>query len=172
MRRAVLAGWLGVLGVVWGGGPMPALADETKIAYVDLGRAFDGYDKTKQLDKQLEEKSSAKSAEREHIVGEIRKMKDELELMSEKGREDRQGAIDDKIHSLQEFDRTTREALKTERDEMVKTILKEIEAVVQTYAQQHSYAFVLSDRAILYAGKSSDITDQIIATLNSPGKSS
>lgn len=150
----------------------PLRADEATIGYVDLGRAFDGYEKTKQLDRQLEEKSNAKSAEREHMVGEIRKMKDELELMSEKGREDRQATIDDKIRLLQEFDRDAREALKKERDEMVKTILKEIETVIQSYAQQHGYDFVLSDRAILYAGQSSDITDQVISALNSQGKSS
>lgn len=145
--------------------PTPVLA-EAKIAFVDLGRAFDDYEKTKRLDKQLEERSGAKQAERDKMVSEIRKMKDELELMSDRGREDRQTAIDERIRSLQEFDRQTREALKRERDELVRDLLKEIEQGIQEYAKQQGYDFVLSDRAILYANESTDITDEVIAVLN------
>lgn len=153
-----------------GGMGAPAAAAESKIAFVDLGRAFDDYEKTKRLDHQLEEQSTAKQAEREQLVTEIRKMKDELELLSEKGREDRQAAIDEKIQRLQEFDRGARDGLKRQRDEMVKGILKEIEHVVQAYAQSHGYDLVLNDRAVLYAGKSSDITSQILEALNGPEK--
>ena len=139
---------------------------DTKLAFVELGRAFDDYEKTKQLDHQLEDRSTAKQAERDKLVAEIRKMKDELELLSEKGREDRQGSIDEKLKALQEFDRDTREHLKQERDEMVKGILKEIETTVQAYAAQHGYTMVLSDRAVLYADKATDITDEILKQLN------
>lgn len=151
---------------------VPAAAAETKIAFVDLGRAFDDYEKTKQLDHQLEEQSTAKQSERESLVTEIRKMKDELELLTDKGREDRQATIEGKIQRLQEFDRTAREGLKRQRDEMVKGILKEIEHVVQAYAQSHGYDLVLNDRAVLYAGKSSDITDQVLEALNGSDKGS
>lgn len=157
------------------GAPLPvrqagAAAAESKIAFVDLGRAFDDYEKTKRLDRQLEEQSNAKQAERERLVTEIRGMKEELELLSEKGREDRQAAIDEKIQRLQEFDRQAREGLKRQRDDMVKDILKEIERVVEAYAQQHGYDLVLSDRAVLYAGKTADITDQVLQALNGPAK--
>lgn len=139
---------------------------ETKIAYVDLGRAFDDYEKTKRLDRQLEQRSGAKQAEREKIVTEIRRMRDELELMSEEGREGRQRGIDEKIRSLQEFDRQARESLRNERDEMVKTILKEIEQVIHTYAAKAGYTLVLSDRAVLHADKALDITEDILQQLN------
>ncbi|MBI4314243.1 MAG: OmpH family outer membrane protein [Candidatus Omnitrophica bacterium] len=141
-------------------------AAEPKIAYVDLGRAFDEYEKTRQLDKQLEQKSTSRQAEREAKVNEIRKLKDELEIMSEKGREQQQGTIEAKIKDLQEFDRKAREALKEERDGMVKSVLKEIEGVIKTYAQQNGYTLVLSDRAVLYAEKTSDVTEEVLKTLN------
>ncbi|MBI4227798.1 MAG: OmpH family outer membrane protein [Candidatus Omnitrophica bacterium] len=156
-----------VCGVV---GPAAAAEPDTRIAFVDLGRAFDEYEKTKRLDHQLEESSTAKHAEREQMVTDIRRMKDDMELLSEKGREERQGAIDDKIQRLQEFDRQARDGLKRQRDEMVKDVLKEIERVVGTYAQQHGYTLVLNDRAVLYAGKSADITDQVLEALNGPAK--
>ncbi len=149
--------------------PLAAQAAETKIAFVDLGRAFDNYDKTKRLDKQLEERSNAKQAERDQLVAEIRKMKDEIELMSEKGREDRQAALDEKIRHLQQFDQQVRETLKHDHDEMVKEILKEIEGAVQSYAKSQGYEFVLSDRALLYGVPTADITDQVLKLLNSQG---
>lgn len=136
------------------------------MAYVNLGRAFDEYEKTKRLDKQLQERQDAKQAEREQMVQEIRRMREELELMSDKGREDRQTAIEEKVRALQEFDRKTSEALKRERDTMMKEIMKEIEETVQGYAQRQGYAVVLGDRAILYADKGLDITDGILQQLN------
>ena len=145
---------------------VPAVGAEGKIAVVDLGRAFDAYEKTRQLDRQLEERSNTKQAERERMVSEIRRMKDELELMSEQGREDRQVALDEKIRTLQEFDRQTRDALKRDREAMVKEILEEIEDVIQRYAKAQGYDFVLGDRAVLYADKAADITDRLIKTLN------
>lgn len=163
MKRLVIGCAMALLAVGCG---RPAAAAESKIAYVDLGRAFDDYEKTKRLDQELETQSSAKQQERERLVAEIRAMRDELELLTEKGRQDRQGAIDEKVQHLQEFDRTAREGLKRRRDEMVKDILGEIERVVQTYAQSNGYDLVLTDRAVLYADKSSDITDQILGALN------
>ena len=153
------------LSLVLGAGASAAAA-ESKIAYVDLGRAVDDYEKTKRLDQELETQSSAKQQERERLVAEIRTMRDELELLTEKGRHDRQGAIDQKVQGLQEFDRTAREGLKRRRDEMVKDILTEIEQVVKTYAQSSGCDLVLTDRAVLYADKSADITDQILGALN------
>lgn len=166
-RHIVLWSW-GMAVLLACGLARPAAAAESKIAFVDLGRAFDDYEKTKRLDHQLEEQSNAKQAERDRYVNEIRGMKDELELLSEKGREDKQAAIDEKIQRLQEFDRQARDGLKRQRDEMVKDILKEIEKVVEAYAQQNGYDLVLNDRAVLYAGKTADITDAVLRALNTP----
>ena len=148
--------------------PAVAWAAEPAIAIIDPDRVFENYEKTKQLDKQLEGKWTAKQADRDKRVAELRKMKDDLELMSEKGRGDQQAALDAKIKELQVFDQQARETLKRERDDIGKEIVKEIERVVQTYAQQHGYSVVISNRAILYGDKSVDITDPIIKALNGP----
>ena len=169
-RSHQLVGWC--LFASLAASPIAAQAAEVKIAFVDLGRAFDDYEKTKRLDKQLEERSTAKQAERDQLVAEIRKMKDELELMSEKGREDRQTALDEKLRHLQQFDQEVRDALKHDRDEMVKEILKEIEKTVQAYAKSQGYDFVLSDRAVLYGTPTADITEPVLKLLNSQGSPS
>ena len=112
-----------------------AAAAGDKIGYVDLARVFDEYLKTKEFDKSLEGKGAQKQADRDKMVNEIKKLRDEAELLSAKAKDDKQAAIDEKIKGLQEFDRVTRDSLRKERDAMVRDILKEIEGVIQDLAR-------------------------------------
>lgn len=159
-----------VLGVVLGLGflalsqAVHAAAD--KIGYVDLARVFDDYLKTKDFDKSLESKGAAKQAERDKMVNEVKKLRDEAELLSAKAKDDKQVQIDEKIKALQDFDRTTRDALKKERDVMVRDILKEIETVIQNYGKSQGYGFVFNDRVLVYKTESSDLTAPVIKALN------
>ena len=141
-------------------------AEEEKIGYIDLSRLFDEYNKTKDLDKELEKKSDAKQAEREKIVKEIKAFKDELELANEKARDKKQEQIDKKIKELQDFDETTRDELTKERDVMVRDILAEIDKIIQEYGENKKYTYIFNDRILLYGKKEFNITDDILNILN------
>lgn len=137
-----------------------------KIAYMDLGKIFDDYSKTKDFDKDLEKKSDSKQAERDKLVAEIKKLKDEMDLMSDKAKEPKQAAIDDKIKKLQDFDRDTRDALKKERDDMARQILKEIKDVIDDVGKKEGYTLILDNRAVLYGVEASDLTVAVLKNLN------
>ena len=137
-----------------------------KIGYVDLGRVFDEYEMTKSLDKQLESKGTVKQADRDKMVADIKKMRDEAELLSAKAKDDKQAVIDEKLKVLQEFDRTTRDALRKERDDMVKDILKQIEVVIQDFGKAQGYGYIFNDRVLVYKGEGNDLTAQVIKVLN------
>ncbi len=137
-----------------------------KIGYVDLGRVFDEYEMTKSLDKQLETKGAAKQADRDRMVAEIKKLRDEAELSSAKAKEDKQAVIDDKLKVLQDFDRTTRDALRKERDDMVKDILKQIEVVIQDFGKSQGYGYIFNDRVLVYKGEGNDLTAPVAKVLN------
>ncbi len=141
-------------------------AADQKIGYVDLARVFDDYQKTKDFDKTLEGKGGLKQTERDKMVADIKKMRDEAELLSAKAKDDKQASIDEKIKSLQDFDRSTRDALRKERDTMVQEILKEIETTVQVFGKSQEYSFIFNDRVLVYKGEGSDLTEQVIKTLN------
>ena len=143
-----------------------AQAAADKIGSVDLARVFDGYQKTKELDKALESKGLAKQADRDKMVAEIKKFRDEAELLSAKAKEDKQVVIDEKIKTLQDFDRTTRDALRKERDGMVRDILKEIEVVMQDFGKNQGYSYIFNDRVLVYKTDQSDLTTQVIKVLN------
>lgn len=137
-----------------------------KIGYVDLARIFDEYQKTKEFDKSLEAKGVQKQGERDKMVAEVKKLRDEAELLSAKAKDDRQALIDDKIKNLQEFDRVTRDSLRKERDNMVRDILKEIETILQDYGKSQGYSFIFNDRVLVYKSEQADLTTPVIKVLN------
>lgn len=137
-----------------------------KFGFVDLAKVFDEYQKTKDFDKSLEGKGAAKQAERDKLVAEVKKLRDEAELLSAKAKDDKQAVIDEKIKSLQEFDRVTRDDLRRERDTMVREILKEIDTVLQDFGKKGGYTYVFNDRVLLYKLPENDLTAQVVTTLN------
>jgi len=146
---------------------------DIKIGYVDLSRAFDEYKKTKDFDRALEKRGDTKQGERERVVKDIRKMRDELELLNEKARRRKEQEIETKIESLQEFDQDAKAELIKERDDMVRDILEEMNDVIQEYGNANGYSAILNDRVLLYGENSMDLTDDIIKILNhkyKPGK--
>ena len=143
-----------------------AFAEGEKIGYVDLAKVFDDYQKTKDFDKSLEAKGAGKQAERDKTVAEIKKLRDEAELLTGKAKEDKQAGIDDKIKALQEFDRTTRDALRKERDGMVRDILKEIETVIQDFGKTQGYTYIFNDRVLVFKSSTGDLTAQVNKALN------
>ncbi|MBI3252552.1 MAG: OmpH family outer membrane protein [Candidatus Omnitrophica bacterium] len=143
-----------------------AFAQELKIGYVDLARVFDEYLKTKDFDKSLEAKGTAKQGDRDKMVSEIKKLRDEAELLSAKAKDEKQAVIDERIKSLQEFDRATRDALRKERDGIVRDILKEIETVIDGFGKSQGYSFIFNDRVLVYKSEGNDLTPQVIKVLN------
>ena len=141
-------------------------AEDNKIGYVNLSKAFDEYEETKQSDKSLEKKSEKDEKKRKKLADEIRKLKDEMVLLSDKAKEKQQAAIDEKIMSLQQFVKDARDELKKERDEMLRDILVEIDKVIQDYGKKNGYTVILNDRSLVYGEKTIDITQDIIDILN------
>lgn len=142
-------------------------AKEYKIAYVDLAKVFDEYKKTKDSEQALETKAKAKEDERKAMVEELRKLKDEQALLSEKAKADKQKVIDEKIRALQAFDMKTRDELMKERNDMLGGILKDIEGLVNDYAKANGYDLILNSRMMLYAAEEYDLTAEVMQRLNS-----
>ena len=143
---------------------------EEKIGYIELSKVFDEYQKTKDSDKTLADKEGERQEKREKMVDEIKRLKDELSMMSKKGKEKKQEAIEKKIGALQDFDREIRTDLRRERDAMVRDILREIDKVVQEYGKKNGYTLILNDRVLLYREEKLNLTDDILKTLNNQYK--
>lgn len=137
-----------------------------KFGYVDLSRSFSEFLKTKDYDKTLGDKQDVFDKEREKKVNEVKQLQDKMNLLSDKEKEAQKPQLEEKIKSLQEFDRQQQTDLRKEQDEKMKEILKDIEDAVKSYAGKEGYTMVFNDRVLVYQDKSLDITDKILSILN------
>lgn len=143
-----------------------AQAKEYKIGYVDLMKISDEYTKTKEYETNFESQVKVKDTERQKFVDEIRKLKDEQALLSDKSKAEKQTVVDDKIKNLQEFDRKTRDDLLKQRNTMLGDIQKDIDSVISAYAKEAGYDLVLIKQTVLYGGNELEITAEVVKRLN------
>lgn len=141
-------------------------AVESRIGFVDVAKAFDSYQKTKDADSVMEKKGEAKQQEREKKVAAVKKLKDEMELLSEETRKKKQAEMDQTLRELQDFDVKVRDELRRERDSIVRDILKEIDELISEYGDKNGFSMILNDRVLLYGRQEMDITNQVIQILN------
>lgn len=137
-----------------------------KFAYIDLSRTFSEYNKTKDYDKTLNDKTTAYETELDKKVNDVKQLQEKMNLLSDKEKEAKKTDMETKIKALQEFKRQRETDLRKEQDEKMKDILKNIEDAVKQYAEKEGYTLVFNDRVLVYQAKSMDITDKIIDILN------
>jgi outer membrane protein len=142
-------------------------AEEFKVAYVDVGKLFDHYERTKASEAVLEKKGKQREAELEGRVNELKKLRESLELLNDKAREAKAREIEAKADELKRFRANTARDLRSERDDVAQQILKEIESVVVDYGKTNGFSIVLDERTILYGQPTYDVTDEVLSLLNS-----
>jgi outer membrane protein len=153
---------LAALGLVAGTVP----AAEGKIGYINLAKLFDEYDRTKAMDAQLEKKGQQKDGELQGRVGELKKLREGLELLNDQAREAKAREIEQKTDDLQRFRTSTARDLRRERDKIAQQLLKDIEAKVQDFAKANGFAVILDSRSLLFGQDAMDVTDEVLAVLN------
>lgn len=146
--------------------PMYGVAKDLKIGYVDILKIFNEYQKTKEYDKMLEEKKSAKEKELEQKKEEIREMQDKLELLKDKEQEKEREKITKAAGEYRELERQFILDLKKERDEKMKEIINDINRVIEDYGSQKGFDLIINKGAILYGRKGIDLTETILKIVN------
>ena len=143
-----------------------ALAQELKIGYVNLAKVFDGYERTKGSEATLEKQGKTKEAELEGRMEELKKLRQNLELLSDDAREAKSREIEEKSEELQRFRNATARDLGRERDKAARNILKLIEEGITSFAKANGFALILDSRSLLYAVPAQDVTDGVLKLLN------
>jgi len=143
-----------------------AVAEEYSVAYLNVEKTFDSYQRTIEFDKDLAATGSKKEQEHQRMVGELKKLREGLELLSDDAKTTRQRELEEKVRKLQEFERATDAELRRDREQMVRRILQEIDQALQQYAAEHEYDLILNEQALVYKTTQFDITDAFIQWLN------
>ncbi len=139
---------------------------EQKIAYIDIGKVFDEYEKTKKFDQELQEEGKIKQKERDEKVLAIRKLKDEQAILSDEKKKEADVNIEKKLRELEEFDQSIGRELNARRDKVVKEIFQDIDGLLKQYGERKGYDFIYNDRALVYRNPKYDKTDEVLKELN------
>ena len=143
-----------------------SLADGPKIAYVDLSKVFDGYQKTKEFDAVLQSEGEAFQKDRDAMVQKIQDAQSKLDLMSESQKTAMQADIEKQKDDVVAYDKEKRTELAKKRDDKVREILTEIQGIVSDLAKKDGYTYVLNDRVMIYGDTQFNITDEVSKNLN------
>ncbi|MFQ5953109.1 MAG: OmpH family outer membrane protein [Candidatus Omnitrophota bacterium] len=145
---------------------LPSRAQNAKIGYVDLRRAFYEYDKTKTFEDELNKLTDERQGERTKRVSRISKLRDELELLSGNARSKKQSQVETEITALNEFDLDTRQQLLNKKNDMFREVIDDIQNVVDGIGKKGKYDFILDSRNIMYGKEEFDLTEDVLKKLN------
>ncbi|MFA5059626.1 MAG: OmpH family outer membrane protein [Candidatus Omnitrophota bacterium] len=166
MKRLMSVVVMGCLILSFASGVYAQEAAQVKMGYVDLGRIFDEYGKTKEYDESLAKKQTEFQNEYNKRAQKVTEETGKLNVLKEDEKNKLQTQIDKETADLREYGRLNSTDLKKERDERIKEILMDIEKVVKGYAEKEGYTVILNDRVLIYGNQSLDVTDQVIKLLN------
>ena len=143
-----------------------AAAEESKIGYVNLARIFDSYQRTKDSESQLERQGTQKQAALEAQVGELKKIREGLELLNASVRDTKTKELEEKADEFQRMKTKSQRELLRERNETARVIIDDIEHAVAEYAKANGFSMILDQRSLLYGVEGYDVTDTVLKMLN------
>jgi outer membrane protein len=142
------------------------MAADLKIGYVDLGKVFDSYQKTKEFDAVLQSEGEAFQKERDAMVQKVQDAQSKLALMSDAQKTSMEADIKKQEEDVVAYDKEKRADLAKRRDDKVREILTEIQGIVSDLAKKEGYTYVLNDRVMIYGDPQFNITDEVMKILN------
>ncbi len=146
---------------------MPAGAQKAvKIGTLDLSKAFDNYEKTKEYDAELQGQSQAYQEEREARIDKMKELQGKLALLKDEEKAKAEQELASMAEDLKNFDDRSQIDLRKIQDERIREILLDIEKVVADFAQKQGYQVILNNRVLIYEGEGLDVTEEVLAILN------
>ena len=132
-----------------------------RVAYVDIGKVTQSYKKMKDLNESYKR-------DYQFYLSKLKEMENEIEKMKE------EGASESEIASKQK-ELLSRKAeyeslLKKEYEPKIQKILNEVVGKIKEFAQMMGYSMIFNKQSLVYGDEIYDITDQVIAYINSEGE--
>ena len=176
IARAALAGLIGLaLAAALGAAPSPARAADTRIGYIDSARIWIEYKDAQEAQQRFERQVQGwrdEAAEKEKSVTQLKgEVRDQGPVLSALKRQEKESALTRAISDYETFVQDVwgpngRAAQENSRatDEIIQLVRRSVEKV----ASQRGLELVLdaSGGFIIYADKSLDMTNDVLAELN------
>ncbi len=144
----------------------PCFSKELKIGYVNILEVFNEYQKTKDYDAKLEEKKKVAEKKLENKKETIEKLQNKLSLLKEGEKVKEEESLSKEIKEYRDLEREVFTDVKKERDEKMKVIVEDIDAIIKDYAQKNGFDLIVNQNAVLYGAKALEITSEILKISN------
>src|ERR1700704_6000480 len=176
--------------------PAMSFAQGLKIGTVDMNRAFKEYNKTKDAEAKINEAKNAAKKEYDDRADAYKKALDDINGLNKqldssalssdaktkmaKDRDDKIANIKNMEREINEFRQTRERQLQEQALRMREGIVKEITDVVMEKVRANSLDFVFDKSGmslngvplVMYARDNFDFTNDVVAVLNKPGRTS
>ena len=143
-----------------------------KLGYVDIQKVLNLSTAGKDAKAQLTAKVKKHQDDINRKQEELKKLKDVLEkqgsLLSESAKSAKERDYQQALKDLQRMQKDAQDDLQAKDEELTRTILTDIEKVVQDFGRKNAYDFIfIRNDSMIYADEKSDLSDQILGLLNS-----
>ena len=145
-----------------------ALGTGGKVAFVQVEKVFEKYQKTVDLNAKLQQERKDKIAERKTMVEEINKLKDEADLLRDDAKRKKEAVVDEKVKALYQFEEKVKREAIQKQARLQEEILGEIRGVLTDIGTREGYdmVFATTEDDIGYHSDKLDITEQVVKALN------
>lgn len=173
MRKVVMAA--AVAAFVLPVTAISSLAQDLKIGYIDSIKIFADYKETQEAERQYKREVDQWTAEKNRREQDIVKLRDELQaqslMLSEEKKQEKRLELD---RQMQEYERFMQETfgddgLAAKRNkELTQPIVDKINRILEDLAKERGLMMVfdVANADIVYADKSLDLTEAVVAILN------
>ncbi len=155
--------------LAWVSAP-PAFAEDKKIAFVNMERAFTDCEAGKTAKAKFTRKLENLTRRIEAEEGELTRMRDGLEKsaasLDNESRRTREAAYREKYRDYQRLVKDSQEDLRREDSLLTNKIVATLLKVVQKVGGRGEYMLVLEKKSVLFAAESIDITDEVVREMN------
>lgn len=145
--------------------PATVLAQDQRIAFVNVSYLVDNSPQAEAASAQLQEKFGSQQQELEQKQQEFQQLQQKLQkdslVMSESEREKNQERLQQLGREIQRGRKSFRDALNNERNAALQEVREVVMNAVQQIARNEGYDLVVGQGAI-YASESINITDQVL----------
>jgi len=145
-----------------------ATAAEIKIGYVDTEAVLQGSLEFKEVDRDARTKIEVKEEEGQSKLEALRKLEEELSVMSEEMRKARFTEYNRMRQELMDFQQQTREEILERQSVDLKRIANKIKQAIEKISREQGYTLVLDIKPVLYLDAATvvDLTDKVTQALN------
>lgn len=151
------------------------LAQDVKIGYIDSIKIFAEYSETQEAERLYRQEVDQWTAQKQRMEQDIVKLRDELQaqslMLSEEKKAEKKLELDRKMAEYEQFmaDTFGDDGLAARRNkELTQPIVEKINKILEDLGKDQGYTIIfdVANANVVYADKTLDLTEQVLAKLN------